>query len=55
VLGPHPAAGQPGQHLGVTLAADQRLQHAADRQRVQLAGTAETLIRASSSSFSSRE
>jgi hypothetical protein len=38
VLGPHPAAGQAGQHLRVPLAGDQRLQHVADRQGVQLAG-----------------
>jgi hypothetical protein len=38
VLGPHPAAGQAGQCLRVPLAGDQRLQHVADRQRVQLAG-----------------
>ncbi len=38
VLGPHPAAGQAGQHLRVTFAADQRLQHVADRPGIQLAG-----------------
>ena len=31
VLGPHPAAGQAEKHLRVPLAADQRLQHVADR------------------------
>ena len=55
VLGPHPAAGQAGQHLRVPLAADQRLQHVATDLVSSLLATAETLIRASSSSFSSRE
>ncbi len=72
VLGLHPPTGQAGQHFGVALAGDQRLQHrpagfAHDvgghggqldqgvfQQLLVSVATVDSLIRASSSSFSSR-
>jgi hypothetical protein len=40
VLGPHLAAGQAGQHLGVAFAGDQRCEHVPHRGRLQRAGHA---------------
>jgi len=54
VLGFHPAAGQAGQDVGVALAADHPLIMSCAETVVSLLATADTLISATSSSFSSR-
>jgi hypothetical protein len=53
-LAAHPPPGQLGEHLGVTLPGDERLQHGPPGDPMMSVATVPSLIRASSSSFSSR-
>jgi hypothetical protein len=53
-LGAHARAGQLGEHLGVTLSCDHRLEHLAARHPKMSLATLDSLIWASSRSFSTR-
>jgi hypothetical protein len=53
-LAAHPSPGQLGEHLGVTLPGDERLQHGPPGDPMMSVATVPSLIRASSSSSSSR-